>query len=268
MPIIDVKPFYQDLLKPKQDAGLELFLSALHCPPLTNHRGLVVNFYNTNAKAQLRRQTHYKSYPYKAQVPLSSSLKANIQDLHLLLEKRRAHRQFIDKAMSFEQLSALLKNGYGLVSEKPTKRTAPSGGARHSTEIYPIVLNVEGLKNGLYHYNVKSACLELLKEGNFKEELRTVYGADKNTLHNVSVVLAITAVFHRTIEKYGPRGWKLLMMDTGHIGQNFWLLATSMKLGFCPLAGGREHDLSRFMSINKYFELPLIAYCLGVIEHE
>ncbi len=72
------------------------------------------------------------------------------------INRRKSHRTFADAPLSLQELSFLLwatqgvkevfGDGYG------TRRTVPSGGARHSFETYLCIERVEGIPPGLYRY--------------------------------------------------------------------------------------------------------------------
>lgn len=264
MPLIDETPFYQDFLKPPEDRGLELILESMMAPPLTSDIARRVNFYNSNPLVRQKLQTHYKSYPHSKMIPLGNVLPSSMT-LERAIQSRGAQRNYKDQPMTMAQLSHILKVGYcPRQSDHLSKRTAPSGGGRHPTEIYPLIFNVEGLEPGAYHFNPKHQALELIKAGNLSSKLDVFFDTQQDTLENVSAIFIVTSVYRRTTEKYGERGWKILLMDIGHIGQNFWLLANSLGLGFYPITAANEHDLAKYLNINKYFEVPLVAYCMGL----
>jgi hypothetical protein len=81
-----------------------------------------------------------------------------------LLEKRKTTRAF-DKStpLPLNDLSHILYWVFGcqgickvLEGFNCLKKTSPSGGSLHPTEIYLLILNVTGIKCGLYHYNVQN----------------------------------------------------------------------------------------------------------------
>jgi hypothetical protein len=54
-------------------------------------------------------------------------------------------------------------------------RTGPSGGARHPSEVYPVVRRVEGIPPGIYHYSVQRHRLETLRLGKFEDLVVRLY---------------------------------------------------------------------------------------------
>ena len=65
-----------------------------------------------------------------------------------------------------------------------------------------MVINVTGVPSGLYHYHVVNEELELLKSGDLRDELYTIFHDQSKQLESASVVVITTGVFQRVIE-YG-----------------------------------------------------------------
>ena len=77
------------------------------------------------------------------------------------IEQRMSRRSF--EVPSMDDLSKLLyyANGFRKLVDGGTygityKSNAPSAGSRHSLEIYLIVRSVQGLPDGVYHYDVEN----------------------------------------------------------------------------------------------------------------
>ena len=71
--------------------------------------------------------------------------------------------------MTLQELSFLLWAATGIqrVDHGYEFRTAPSAGALYPIETYLYVNNVEGLSQGIYHYNIEEHVLEQLNLGDF-----------------------------------------------------------------------------------------------------
>ncbi len=88
------------------------------------------------------------------------------------LARRKTTRIFeAQSPMSIEELSIVLYyvwgcHGYWPVYEDIVglKKTSPSGGDLHPTEVYPLITNVSGLDPGMYHYNVEKHRLQRLSQ--------------------------------------------------------------------------------------------------------
>jgi len=49
-------------------------------------------------------------------------------------------------------------------------------------------------------------------------------------------------VFNRTMEKYGERGYRLILLDAGHMSQNLYIVSTYLGLGIVGLGAGAKSD--------------------------
>lgn len=80
------------------------------------------------------------------------------------MKNRRSVRQFTSGSIDLKDVSQLLWAAQGITSEDG-KRTAPSAQKLYPLEVYLIVLNVNGLAGGTYHYVPKGHLLETIQLG-------------------------------------------------------------------------------------------------------
>jgi len=208
---------------------------------------------------------HFKTYPRLDRINLNDiELPAN--KLTEILRKRRSTRQFSGLSVSKDELFYLLFSSCGLISFKKnvdeTRRPYPSAGARYPLEVYPLILHCEGIKRGLYHYNVKENYLELLLDKDLSKWLIKSTGGEK-WITNAAVVFIITGVFDRTRIKYGDRGYRYALIEAGHLGQNICLLATELNLGNCPLGGYIDERVNKLLDIDLQKESVLYLIAVG-----
>ncbi|NIM47479.1 MAG: SagB/ThcOx family dehydrogenase [Candidatus Aenigmarchaeota archaeon] len=177
------------------------------------------------------------------------------------LLKRRSIRDFLNKPIPLDFLSQILWAAQGITSESGG-RTAPSAGALYPLEIYIQVRKVEELKEGVYHYNLKSHSLDLIKEGDFSSQL-TKAGLSQEWIKDASLNLIVTADFSRTTRKYGERGIRYVYMEAGHCGQNIYLQTTVLGLGNVVIGAFNNEDVKNVLSIPKNHE-PIYIIPIGV----
>lgn len=208
---------------------------------------------------------HFKIYPRLDKVCLNN-VKMPANELTELLRRRRSTRQFSSLPISKKELSYLLFSSSGLTRLGKTfddsRRPYPSAGARYPLEVYPIILNCEGIKRGLYHYNVKENYLELLLGKDLSKWLIKTTGGEK-WIADVAIIFIITGVLDRTRIKYGDRGYRYALIEAGHVGQNICLLATKLGLGSCPLAGFIDSEVNKLLDIDLQKEVALYMIAIG-----
>ena len=73
----------------------------------------------------------------------------------------------------------------------------------------------------------------------------------------------MTAVFQRTQMKYAERGYRYVLLEAGHIGQNICLVANAVGLASCPIVGTYDAALERLIDIDGVTESVVYALGLG-----
>lgn len=206
---------------------------------------------------------HFKTYPRLDRFFLPKVWKTG--SLSAILKHRRSIRQF-NGYVSKEQLSYLLFYSCGLMAVgktlDETRRPYPSAGARYPLEVYPLILNCKGIRPGLYHYNVKENSLESLLGEDLTIWLARNTG-NEEWITKSAVVFIITGVVERTRVKYRDRGYRYILIEAGHLGQNIVLLATELKLGSCSIGGFIDNQFNRLLDIDKQKEVTLYLIAVG-----
>lgn len=208
---------------------------------------------------------YYKTYERFPSIALpEAKLSA---DLGEAIWRRSSGRSFGPMPMTLESMSQLLKYSCGTTEVAPSgqsmRRAQASGGARYPIEIYPLVLQGSTeVPAGLYHYNVKRHSLESLWDKAFtREELREYFVYEWTA--DASVVFLMTAVFWRNQVKYGERGYRYILIEAGHIGQNMYLVAQALGLKCVALGGTRDEKVEELIDIDGVSESVVYAVAVG-----
>lgn len=207
----------------------------------------------------------YKAYPNTPRISLSEykdapSPKINFFDL---IEKRQSSRNF-EKGykLSLYEIFTLLNYSYGIsrneavaqVDGQMSYRYVPSPGGLYPLELY-ILLFDSHIPAGLYHYRPDTSELECIKEGNFMDEMRANIQAEPYiNLPTASGIIFTTGIFERVMIKYGERGYRFMLHESGFVSQMLSLLNETLGLGSCMVGGYDDEKLNRFLKINGAFE--------------
>jgi nitroreductase len=161
-----------------------------------------------------------------------------------ILKKRRSVRNYSKEPVDMASLSQLLFSAQGITGETyGTKlRTAPSAGALYPIELYVFVHDIQGLKQGLYHYSPFDHSLTLIKEGNLRK-----------------------AIMNAGL-KYGQRGYRYIYMEAGHIAENILLQAVSLGLGAVPVGAFADKELDVLLGIDGKSEISLFLIAVGTVQ--
>ncbi len=108
------------------------------------------------------------------------------------------------------------------------RRFAPSGGGLYPNELY-MYLKVDGLPDGVYHYNAAHHSLVLLREGDFDSYLSRALG-NRCDITSCFGTAFVSSRFWKNFFKYNNFSYRLQGLDAGvMMGQ---LLETAKRYGF------------------------------------
>jgi SagB-type dehydrogenase family enzyme len=230
--------------------------------------------YHLNSEPWLNAEAYTEPYEvqYKEMTargePVPLPEPAGESALLSLLRERHSCRRYQARNMPLTQLATLLAGAYGTtrVSElaqgvNAYSRSVPSAGGLFPLEVYAAIQQVEGLDNGIYHYNVRSHSLEPVQVRAGLHQLGSFLLAQQ-FLENANVLILLSAVFERTLKKYGARGYRYILLEAGHAAQNLCLLAAEQGLGSLCAGGFIDSKLNRFLEFDGRTESVL--YCIGI----
>ena len=213
----------------------------------------------------------YKKYRLSTQIKLleKENLSPNPNTFDEVVASRRSVRDFGEEELSLSDLSKVLHQSYGITGEikRPDGgtiplRSAPSGGALYPAEIYLGIRNVSDIEPGIYHYNVPDHALELLIPGAPTEKLYEVC-CQQEYVKKASVVFLISGVLQRTKRKYGERGYRYVLLDVGHLGQNIYLSCTSLNLAVMTTCGFFDDEANKLLRVDGIDETTLYVAFVG-----
>ncbi|MFH1888911.1 MAG: SagB/ThcOx family dehydrogenase [Candidatus Omnitrophota bacterium] len=187
------------------------------------------------------------------------------KSLSLLLKERYSCRNFQDKVLKLENISALLWAACGKKHDSLTgaSRTIPSAGATYPLELYLVTgeNSVKGLHAGVYHYLIDEHALEVIIKGDERERLmRACLGQD--SIYAAPASLVIAARFVNTTGRYGARGERYVHMEAGHAGQNIYLACVNMGLATCEVGAFDDEAVRSVINSNKDL-VPLLIMPVG-----
>jgi putative peptide maturation dehydrogenase len=157
--------------------------------------------------------------------------------------------------------------GTGLVA---LRRASPSGGGLHPIEAYVLVVRVEGIDSGVYHY--EGAAHRLTRLQAFDEaEARAL--VERHTIGQTYFSEAHALVFHvarahRNFWKYRrhPKAYKVLFADAGHLSQTFYLAAAAQGLGAFYTGAINDADVCQWLGLDPLEHVVVGANGLGIID--
>ncbi len=206
----------------------------------------------------------YKTYKDAERIKLPEFKEIEVSFFKLLKE-RKSHRNYNpNKVLLLTDLSFILwaTNGIQRIEFGYEFRTIPSAGALYPIEIYLYINNVENLKKGIYHYNVKEHSLEILKIGDFTREI--VFALlHQSFVKYANVIFIFSAIFYRTLWKYRERGYRYILIEAGHAAQNLSLSAEAIGAGVCHIGAFFDDELNNLIMVDGENESVIYVTSLG-----
>ena len=187
-----------------------------------------------------------------------------------LLRSRKSTRVFERRPLESEVLGRLLHASFGvrayrdLDGERVAARPFPSAGGQYPLEVYVATQAVAGLPDGSYHYSVREHELVARRSGLIHPALADI-AIHQEMVLAANVVIIITAVFERTTWRYEQRGYRHILLEAGHLGQNLCLSASALGLGTVPIGAFYDHELNTLLGLEPG-EAALYLICCGVPE--
>ena len=221
------------------------------------------------------KETQYKIYDRFKAVPLPPPLPKIFGHEELL--KRRSKRSFGTvhggapvpqfAKITLQQLSNILfyscgekKNELGSTR---SKRIQPSAGARYPIEAYVLNFEEGELQKKCYHYNVRDHALEELWDIPIESRanISKYFAYDWSTSASTAIVL--TGVVHRTVMKYGERGYKYTYIEAGAILNNIQNNTMIEGLGSVIMGGTNETSIEELLDLDGENETVIMGILIG-----
>ncbi len=211
----------------------------------------------------------FRQYPRAETVELPD-VEPPLTSLSEVLLSRRSRRE-LAAPISLGELGAVLRLALGpsaVIEDAeglPVQalRTWPSGGGLYPIEAYVVAQRVEGLAPGLYHFNPIAELLERIPSASGVDETLRDGFFWQDFLMDAAAVVVLAAVFHRTTSKYGERGYRLVLLDAGHAGQNLLLVAELLGLPALPVSGYCDDSLGEALGLDGVDEAVAHTVALG-----
>jgi SagB-type dehydrogenase family enzyme len=164
------------------------------------------------------------------------------------ISKRRSRREFKDSPLTLGQVSQILWAAQGITNGEG-RRAAPSAGALCPLDLYLAVgaQAVEGLMEGIYHYDPEGHALERILERDVRQTLARL--AVQTFIGEAPVALVITGEYERTSWKYGDRATRYVHMEAGHAAQNVYLQAEALGLGTVVAGSFQDEAVSQALGL-------------------
>ncbi len=173
---------------------------------------------------------------YKNQIKLPKPKLGHVPVGHVLLN-RRTTRRFGGAPITLEQLSTILHytcQPVKLVREHVMKLSQDNPlllvlSSYTPYEIYFSASNIQGLEKGLYHYDMRSHAVSLIKAGDYDKDMRRI--AIGQGVDSCAAVFMISSCFERYMWRYrNSRAYRNLLIEAASLGHRIIMSAEAVGL--------------------------------------
>lgn len=186
------------------------------------------------------------------------------------IKDRRSIRLYSQEALSLEELSYLLWATQGITGTSQaglTLKTVPCSGATHSFETYLFIMNVEGLKKGVYRYlPVKHDLIYLFDLTNIEQKIDEVTLDQPfvpNFAKKAAVLLAWSTIPYRSEWKFDITAHKKILIDIGHVCQNLYLAGEAIDAGTCAIGIYDQKMIDQMLELDGEDEFVIYLAAVG-----
>lgn len=169
-----------------------------------------------------------------------------------LQRARRSCRSYAAQQMPLETLAALLAGTQGIIGATETsflRRATPSAGGLFPLDLHVFARRVDGLPDGLHRYDpLGHALIELDRDDVSSRLAEALYAYP--FIIDANAVFALVARFARAQDKYGPRGYRYILLEAGHCAQNLVLRAAELGLGTLCIGGFADSLINAQLGVN------------------
>jgi oxazoline/thiazoline dehydrogenase len=189
-----------------------------------------------------------------------------------VLERRRSARAFGRRPLSLAEIGEFLFRSARVSAPRQapaagyetSRRPYPSGGACYPLEIYLATDRCRGLRSGLHHYDPATHALTSLRaSARGARRLLTEARGAVRVNGQPTVLVILTARFHRVMWKYRGISYSTILKDVGVLLQTMNLVTTSMGLAGSAIGCGNIAVLADVLGVEIQRESSVGEFLLG-----
>jgi SagB-type dehydrogenase family enzyme len=194
------------------------------------------------------------SGPLSALLPLSEE-KLPQSSIEEVILRRGSSRRFAREPVSLEQISTVLSSIGGIAAD------FRHPGARLVNDAYLIANAVEGLPSGSYVYHAGESALELLGEGEFRDQAGDL-GLEQALPADASANVFFLTDLAPILERFGNRGYRVAQLEAAINGGRLYLASYALGMGATGLTF-YDDDVTDFFSPHAEGKSAMFLVALG-----
>jgi len=165
--------------------------------------------------------------------------------------RRGSSRKFEREPIDLDQLLTILNT-----STQPIWPDFPL-----LNDLYLIINAVNGITPGAYYFQNETGELELLQQGNFRDEARHL-GLQQELPGDAAADVFFLADLESILETFGNRGYRVTQLEAGILGGKMYLASYALHLGATGLTFF-DDDVTAFFSPHSSGKSAIFLVALG-----
>lgn len=167
------------------------------------------------------------------------------------IERRVSQREFGERPLPLRHLALILHAGYGAVplSAGAPRRTVPSAGALYPLRLVVLSNAVEGLARGVHVFSPTDRCLWSHPTAQQPAAPGDWFRTRHVDYHRAAAAIFVVGRLDAPCVKYGERGYRYILLEAGHVGQNICLAASALAVPHVPVGGFDDEVVNRGLEL-------------------
>jgi SagB-type dehydrogenase family enzyme len=173
--------------------------------------------------------------------------------LQAAMTRHQPVKQWSDQPVEAAKLGTLIDLAFGGRSK-----------ARPSLKAYVFATNVDGLPRGVYRYDIATRELIDLQVAVDSAVIEKIL-SPQTGMRNTAVIVAMCAAFTRgSWRTPQDRDYRMALLDAGHIGQTFSVVATALGLAAFTSSVFNEKAIEELLGLDGVSECPIYVAGVGM----
>ncbi|GAA2319156.1 SagB family peptide dehydrogenase [Nonomuraea roseoviolacea subsp. roseoviolacea] len=193
------------------------------------------------------------------------------------IRQRRTRRYYTGDPLHLADIAALMRDTAGITGAGDVEksngdhvrywyRAVPSGGGLYPVELQFVALNVRGLDRGVYRYAPRRDQLVRTGDAETADALVASVSTPEDDLNPEAAAGIFCLIGHpwRSMRKYGPRGLRFVLHESGAMAEHMHLVATSLGVGTADYSSFFDDDANDALDCDGLSRLVLHMVLVGV----
>lgn len=147
-------------------------------------------------------------------------------------------------------------------------RNVPSSGNRHPVDTYFVAGEVEGLPTGLYRYLPKTHQVISIREDSDIPFAMGTASMDFKVITRAAVTFLWVAVPYRSVWALGNRGYRSVLLETGHICQALMMASACIGCDVHPIDLFHDQMVIQLADLEPETQWPVYIAAVGRLDRE